>query len=270
MMVLALLAIGTSATAQTTPAGTRPSTPAAAAAAATTAKLDQYLRSWEQKMREVQTLSAAVNRIDKDKAFQTTTKLAGFAQYMKSGSGPTAMNLALLEMRREDNKTQVAEKFICTGTYLYQFLPAQKEIRAYELPRPKAGQVADDNFLTFLFGMKAEEAKKRYNLTLAKEDKWYVYVDVVPRTATDRADFARARLVLNKDSYLPRQLWFEHPNGNEVTWDVPRLDPKAVLDRRAFDAPKAPEGWKLVPVKPTSKSSGTDQPRPSVVRPSSK
>jgi TIGR03009 family protein len=253
-MVLAFLATTTGLAAQTTPA--RPG-----AAAAADARLDQYLRRWEQEMRKIQALSSLINRIDKDKVFAATTKYTGFAQYMKSGSGPTAMNLALMELKLE-NKAEVAEKFVCTGTYLYQFLPAQKEIRAYELPRPKPGQVADDNFLTFLFGMKADEARKRYKLTLAKEDKWYIYVDVVPRTAADRSDFAKARLVLNKDSYLPRQLWFEHANGNEVTWDIPRIDPKAVIDRRNFDAPKPPPGWKLVPVNRTT------TPPPRVVRPS--
>jgi hypothetical protein len=61
-------------------------------------------------------------------------------------------------------------------------------------------------------------------------------------------------------------LWFEHPNGNEVTWDIPRLQSGVSLDRRAFDAPKPPPGWKLVPVNNTTRSSGS-QPPPRVVRP---
>src|SRR5262249_4029130 len=142
VVVLAFLASAAGLAAQT------PARPSAAAAAAADARLDQYLRRWEQEMRKIQALSSLINRIDKDKAFESTTKYTGFAQYMKSGSGPTAMNLALMELKRE-NKPDVAEKFVCTGTYLYQFLPGPKEIRAYELPRPKPGQVADDNFLTF-------------------------------------------------------------------------------------------------------------------------
>src|SRR5262249_45575429 len=149
----------------------------------------------------------------KDKTFDTVQKFTGFAQYMKAGAGATGMNLAMLELRPE-GKGEISHKFICTGTFLYQFLPAQKEVRAYELPRPKPGQVAEDNFLSFLFGMKAEEAKRRYDLRLAKEDQWYVYVDILPRFPRDKADFQRARIVLNKDSFLPRQLWFEQPNGS--------------------------------------------------------
>src|SRR5262249_13955570 len=136
-------------------------------------------------------------------------------------------------------------KFVCTGTYVYAFAPKQKEIRAYKLNKPEPGQVADDSFLGFLFGMKANEAKRRYALTLVKEDTWYVYVDIVPRSAADKAEFARARLVLNKDNFLPRQLWFEHVGGNEVTWDIPKLQSGVDVDRKLFDAPRLPPGWKF-------------------------
>lgn len=268
LVLTVLLAAATAVGAQTTPAGATP--PATPAATVNAARLDAYLLRWEQEMRKVQTLAAALARVDKDKSFGSTTKYNGVAQYMKSGTGPTTMNLALLEMKQE-GKTDLAEKFVCTGTYLYQFLPAQKEIRAYEMPKPKPGQVAEDSFLGFLFGMKADEAKRRYTLSLAKEDTWYIYVDIVPRTAADRADFARARLVLNKDSYLPRQLWFEHANGNEIIWDIPRLQSGVALDRRAFDTPKVPQGWKFQAVNRATGGSGTDaapsaDARPRVIR----
>ncbi len=210
--------------------------------------LDTHLQNWERAMKDVTTLAAQLTRTDKDRTFETLTKLAGEAYYMKVGSGPTALNLALLEMRL-DGKKDIKEKFICTGAYLYQFMPDQKEIRVYELPKPKPGQVAEDNLLSLLFGMKAEDAKRRYNLKLSKEDQFYIYVDISPRFAADRADFQRARLVLNKTNFLPRQLWFEHANGNEVMWDMPNVRTDVKMDRRAFDAPtKPPEGWKLVPV----------------------
>jgi TIGR03009 family protein len=222
---------------------TAPPPPPPAAAA----KLDEYLRRWEQEMSKVETLGVELNRIDKDKTFERTNKFTGRAYYMKNGKGPTAQNLAMLEMRPA-GKTEVAEKVICTGTFMYVYAPAQKEIRVYEMDKPKPGQVADDNALSFLLGMKAAEAKRRYDLKLAKEDQFYIYVDVAPRTPADKAEFQRARLVLNKDSFLPRQLWFETPNNSEVTWDIPRAQAGVALKRDTFDAPRAPAGWKLVPV----------------------
>jgi TIGR03009 family protein len=271
VIVLAgLLATGALADAQTTPAGKTPPTTTTPAASST--KLDNYLLRWEQEMKKIETLAAVIARIDKDKSFGSATKYTGSAYYMKSGSGASALNMALLELK-QDGKTEIADKVICTGTYLYQFFPAQKEIRAYEMPKPKPGQVAEDGFLGLLFGMKAEEAKRRFILSLFKEDTYYIYVDITPRFPSDKADFKRARLVLNKDNFLPRQLWFEHANGNEVTWDIPRLQAGVALERRAFDAPRVPPGWKLVPVsRPTSGetgSAGTTDVPPRVVRPRS-
>ena len=142
-----LLLTGAAASAQNTPA------PKQAPASKDDAKLDGYLTKWEQKMREVKTLNAKLARIDKDKVLSTTTKYVGSAQYLRSGEGQSALNLAALELKQE-NKTETAEKMICTGTYLYVFAPPQKEIRAYEIPKGKT-----DSFLDLLFGMKAEDVK---------------------------------------------------------------------------------------------------------------
>lgn len=249
----ALLLAGLSAGAQQTPA-------APAAAPADDKALDTHLGKWEAAMKDVTSLGAELVRTDKDRTWDKVEKLAGVAYYMKTGTGPTALNLALLELRSAEGKKDLREKYICTGTYIYQFLPDRKEIRYYEIPKPKAGQVAEDSLLSLLFGMKADEAKKRYSLKLAKEDQYYIYVDIAPRSATDKSDFQRARLVLNKTNYLPRQLWFEHANGNEVMWDIPNLRTDIKLERRYFDGPdKAPDGWKLVP--------GESRPQPRTVRP---
>lgn len=245
-LALAAGAVASAQTASTTKAPARP-----APTAVTAANLDKYLKSWEAEMKKVTALSAEINRADKDATFGTTSRYSGRAMYMKSGTGDNAMNLGLLELKPE-GKTDIAEKVVCTGTYLYQFAPAQKEIKAYEMPRPKPGQVADDGFLGLLFGMKAEEAKRRYELKLVKEDQHYFYVEVLPRLPQDKADFQRSRLVLNKDNFLPRQLWFEQPNGDEVTWDLPRTQNGAPLDRKEFVAPQPPKDWKLVQPPPAS------------------
>jgi TIGR03009 family protein len=252
-VLAALLLAGRPASAQQTPAA-----PPASPPAAEDKVLDGHLHKWEEKMKDVTTLAAQLVRIDKDRTFDQTTKLVGEAYYMKDGRGPTALNLAILELRPEGKK-EFQERYVCTGDFIYDFKPAQKEIRFYEVPKPKPGQVADDNLMSLLFGMKAEEAQRRYSLKLAKEDQYYIYVDIAPRSAADRSDFQRARLVLNKTTFMPRQLWFEHANGNEVMWDIPNLRTDYKLDRRSFDAPKAPPGWKLVP--------GEKQPQPHTIRP---
>src|SRR5580698_7167807 len=116
----ALLAVGLMAQAQTMPPQPQPQP------MPTDKKLDEYLLRWEQEMQKIQGLVATLERTEKDKTFQTEKKFAGYAEYMKSGSGPTALNLALLEMK-EVGKTELHEKFVCTGTFLYQFSPGTQE-----------------------------------------------------------------------------------------------------------------------------------------------
>ena len=60
-------------------------------------------------------------------------------------------------------------------------------------------------------------------MKLVNEDKDYIYVMVSARFPQDKADFQRGRLVLDNTTFLPRQLWFEEPNGNQITWDLPKI-----------------------------------------------
>lgn len=202
--------------------------------------LDAHLIRWEQEMKKVETLAAQCTRTRIDKTFGSTDIYEGTARFYKP-------NMAMLEMQKK-GKPDVFEKYICTGTFLYEYVPGQKIIRVHELPPPKQGQVSDESFLSFLFGMKAEECKRRYDLKLAKEDQWYVYLEINPRFAADKVDFQRARLVLNKSTYLPRELWFEEKNGNEITWDIPKSLNGAQINRTEFTAPNVPQGWSMVRV----------------------
>jgi len=71
-------------------------------------------------------------------------------------------------------------------------------------------------------------------------DKWYHYVRIIPKSAADRADFTEARLVLSASTFLPRQLWFQQPNGNEVTWDFPKVDNGANPGHRFWSTRSTP------------------------------
>src|SRR5207302_968982 len=105
--------------------------------------------------------------------------------------------------------------------------------------------VAQDNVMGFMFGMKAADARQRYDMKLAKEDQYYIYIDILPRFPADKADFQFARIVLNKDSFLPRQLWFQQSKTTEVTWDIPVVRAGVAVKRTEFDAPNVAPPWKL-------------------------
>ncbi len=239
---------GTGAPAARPAAGPPAGAPAAAPPAAGQEQLTPVLQRWEKEMGAVRSLAAQCVRTEVNKTFGYTEVFTGVAKYLKLEGGGRTTNLAILEMAKKD-KPEVFEKFICTGDFLYQYVPQQKEIRVHALPTPKPGQVADDSFLSFLFGMKADEALSRYELTLQNPaDPHYIYLLIKPRGVQDKVEFQQARLVLNRDTFLPRQLWFEQPTGDHVTWDIPRVQNGANLDRREFAAPEPPAGWKIVKV----------------------
>jgi TIGR03009 family protein len=234
--------------------------------------LDALLMRWEEQMAKIQTVEAKCTRTSIDQVFKVVEVFEGKAKYMKP-------NLAMLEMSQKDkptakDKPAPFEKYICTGTFFYVYVPSEKVIRVYEMPPPKPGApVANDNFLSFLFGIKALDAKIRYDLHLVKgppDDKWYYYVKIVPRSQEDKQDFQEARLVLTASTYMPRELWFKQPNGNEVKWDIPAIESGVTLNRADFIAPTPPPGWKLERAPKTNPTVQGPAPAPRIVRPNGK
>jgi TIGR03009 family protein len=226
-------------------------------------QLDTVLKRWEREMSSVKTLVAECQRTEKNNTFEYTEVFSGAAKYMKLETGDRITHLASLYMENKKNP-QIYEKFICTGDFLYQFLPQQKELRVHTIQRRDPKQVADDSFLSFLFGMKAADAKKRYDMAL-KYDTHYYYVYIRPRLPQDKADFQQARLTLNRQTDLPVQLWFEQPNDKtQVTWDLPpkQMQKNPPVDRKEFTTPEKPAGWQVREIKRTEAEA-----QPRIVRP---
>jgi TIGR03009 family protein len=231
--------------------------------------IDQHLATWETRMKEISSLEMnPIERVDKDVTFKMVNQWQGAAMYSKP-------NLASLWLKRKD-KQELWEKWICSGAAIYQYVPTEKKIVIHQMPAKKDGAVSDENFLGFMFGMKAEDAKKRYDLQISKDkdgkskenDPYYVYIDIKPREERDKADFEMARLVLHKDSYLPRQLWFRHPNGDETTWNILQAKSGVAIPRKEFMAPEAPKGWSMVQgMKPSEAKANDPKSQPRIVRP---
>jgi TIGR03009 family protein len=205
--------------------------------------LDAVLDNWELVMTKVQTLEAKCERTTDDKVFNNKEIYRGSAKFMK-GTGPGMTSRASLYMQNVNN-TKVYEHLILSGAFLYEVAPAAKEIRVHKLPEPQAGQNVDHNLLALLFGMKAKDAKQRYQIDLVKADQHYFYLRVEPKMQNDKADFAVAQLALVRSTYLPRQLEFQQANKNVVRWDLPEIQTPANLRPADFEPPALPAGWKM-------------------------
>lgn len=205
-------------------------------------------------MNSVKTLAAQIVRTDQIKSFGEKEEYEGTAHYMKLKTGDRVTNLVLLHLERKGNK-EIYERCVYTGETLYQYVPKVKEIRPHKLAPQDFGQVAIDFYLFFLCGVKTEMAQQRYEITLQNlEDPNYYYLLFKPRTRKDKAYFEQARLALRKDNFLPAQFWFREPNGDEHTWDIPKIQKDTPIDCQEFSKPKVPTGWKMVSEKKPRRS----------------
>jgi TIGR03009 family protein len=269
LTLLALTAAAGVAAAQTPPGGQPPVSlnPAGQAAAQPPAaqllnptgnRLDALLLQWEQKMKGISALHAELTRTDYDAFTKQSKTWQGWAKILR----PDRAHLYL----KSASDPNIFEQYVFTGTHLWEVRPQNKIMRVHEIAA-KPGQPVEDNFLNFLFGMKADDAKRRYDLTLAKEDQHYVYILVTAKTPSDRTDFTQARLVLFNNTFLPRQLIFETPNQDRINWDIPRIDPAAKVTTADFVQPRVPADWKIEKVPAAQPTGAAPPPQPSKVRP---
>lgn len=228
-------------------------------------RLDQLLLNWEQKMKGVNSLEADVVRYETDAVTKTQKVWQGKVKFLRP-------NRAYLKVTSATDPANY-EEYVFTGNFLYEYLPRTKTLNIHELANQQ-GQIVQDNFLNFLFGMQADEAKRRFQISLAKEDPHYVYLFVDPKYASDRQDFTKARLVLWATNYLPRQCEFESTNSDVIKWDIIRIDPAAKIAPSDFQPREVPKDWvtKRVPRQPAIPTNSSmpqtpQQPLPSKVRP---
>jgi TIGR03009 family protein len=190
-------------------------------ASAADARLDAHLAGWEKTMNATTNFRVVLGLKRTDAVFKQEKTYSGVVLCMKP-------NLAVLRLNYDGDRTGADyEAYICDGKAVYEYNGLQKTITRWKLPDPKAnpnGGATDNLMLDFLSGMKAKEAKERFEITLYKEDPqgYYIYLDVKPRLAKDKAEFQQLRMALygpnTKWTYLPAQVFLVKPNGDTEQW----------------------------------------------------
>jgi len=228
------------------PGGQVPPLPPAAAPAAvpTDPKLDTHLAGWEKNMGGLINFRFVLELKRTDAVFKADKTYSGVVLCMKP-------NFAVLRLNNDTDKTGTDyEAFICDGKAVFEYNGLAKSITEWKLPAPGAGGGATDNMmLDFLSGMKAKDAKTRFDMKLFNEDAHYVYLDVKPLNPKDKAEFTQLRMALygpnTKWPYLPAQVVMSKPNGDTEQWKF--KDPQTNIPNLTaahFAAQKIP-GWSM-------------------------
>src|SRR5262245_29961085 len=121
---------------------------AAAVTANAQETLDTVLRGWEKAMTDLRSFAAVVERDTFDKPLQTRDQFKGYAMFLKPTVKDDASR-ARLELSKVNNP-KVFEKYICTGTFLYEYAPTNNVVRVHNMPQTNKG-VQQESFLSFLF-----------------------------------------------------------------------------------------------------------------------
>jgi TIGR03009 family protein len=260
LTVLVLFAAVATVTAQEPKSPLPKSPPSGSAAMSETNQkyLNKYLDVWEERMKKVNALETKIVLTEIEAGPpQVKTTYTGEASLLK----PNYAKMFLKEASKPDN-TRKWRHFVADGQYLWEYDYAKKIARVLQMPKDGIG---DNTMMSFLFGMTAVDIKKRYDLSIDVEnpDKYndyYLHITILPKSREDMQEFKKAELVLwknNKDPkyaelwMLPARLWFQHPNGNQVTWEFKNLTTDKKFLPADFKAPGFPDKeWKSEWVKP--------------------
>ena len=155
--------------------------------------------------------------------------------------------------------------YICTPTAVYEY--DGNATRLTEV-RFQASNTTRNLLLDFMSGViTAKSALERFNMKIIKQDQFYVYIEVKPRTAQDMADFETMILVLflkngDQPAYLPRQVVIRKSNGQEEeTWDFPKPGVNVVGVKPEYFTPVPPaKGWNHVVQNAPPANGGAVQP----------
>lgn len=188
-------------------------------------KLEALLRLWEQQSSKVETLDVRFTREDKSKGgvFNDPVVYQGRA-ILKS---PNLAYLDLHKVKLDANSkpisdatgkfvTEAYERIICTGREVWQIMPPTRQILIHTLAQDQKQRALEEGPLPFLFNMRAEEAKNRYEMMLAGESEESYGIRIIPKLEIDKESFRMADVQLDKKLLQPRWLRLYDINGTDT------------------------------------------------------
>jgi TIGR03009 family protein len=222
--------------------------------------LTAHLAGWEKVMQGADNFYCKdVTKVHKNRITKRTTTETGEVLCLKP-------NMARLRLEKKaDPNDYIA--YICTGRAVYEYDGAAKIVTEYGLAGGEGNDNLIFNFLARAFVvenrvfdplsgiLKADGAAGRFEIKLARQDKNYIYLDLMPRLPRDKAAFQSITLVLyqpthRKQAYLPTHIRIVGVNGDQL--DDWRFTDPAVnvkeIEPDTFEYAEPPVGWKAVRV----------------------
>jgi TIGR03009 family protein len=221
-------------------------------------ELDELLIIWEQQSSKITRLRGQIFRYKYDSVYSVETRAAGAFWYESPDMGRIDFSPGDLtkpsDMKGLNDTPFVVQadgkqKWICTGKQVFIIDDDKHLFDKIDIPAQQQGKNIINGPLPFLFGLKAEQAKQRYYLSLGAMH-WpqgrkvklkdgteqtfapQVHVVAVPKLEVDKREWSRAEVLLDGKTFIPTAIKLFNPQGTMET--VYKLPPRGMKVNEAI------------------------------------
>jgi TIGR03009 family protein len=200
-------------------------------------RMQELLLQWEKQSAKNKSLNASFTRLDTSAVWDDKMAYVGRAALMSPNRAFLRFDKVVPGKTPDERKYELHEVIMCNGEKVYQFLYDRKQIFVFPLDPQARQRALQEGPLPFLFDMKSEEAKQRYNFTLIEENDAKCLIRVEPRQKIDREAFSVAYIWLDKETFMPTKLRLDDPNNgkDKKEFTFTKLDANAKVDESSFD-----------------------------------
>jgi hypothetical protein len=207
-------------------------------------RLDTILQAWSRSSAAARKTRSPFRRTMNNRIFEEKTQCKGEVRIVQPG-------WLRIDTNEADGLSTVivtpqAVHFFNAKTSTELILPprgTKSAGRAWPVPQVQA---ALREHAWLYGGCPPPDLTRRFDVSLVKEDNWYVYLNLLPRHPDEKQSFSRLRIVLARDGWWVRQVWFEHTTGNETAIDFPHKPKPDAGVTRASLRRELPRGWERV------------------------
>jgi TIGR03009 family protein len=220
------------------------------------AEMDVLLQKWEQQSSLLKTLDATLVRIDDAPAW-------GDREYYEGRAMFKSPNLAMIDFSKiklDEKKKPMRdprkkngwistpyERIICTGNEVWQYTADTQQIFVFPLGQDEQKKAIEEGPLPFLFNMRADDARRRYQMTLITKDEKSYGVKIKPKLKEDKESFSIAFVSLRAADLLPQRILMISPDGkSSKDFRMGSMSPNKAVNDKNFEGKPLGPPWKLV------------------------
>ena len=240
--------------------------------------LDKVLKDWERNTGLFKKLVGEFIVIKYDPTFQIEKRARGKFAHEAPDKGSyerseveipegTSSKKRGSDGQRYEVRSDTPERWVCTGKEVIKIDDKEKTYEKIPIPPESQGENIIEGPLPFLFGMKAERAKKRYKMKLVDEPKKAeneIWLEVIPRLPGDSGNWQRAVVIIDSQRFVPTAVKLFDPAGGETVhlfsnvvvnpkrgfldfWSTDPFAPKLRNYKQVVSGDKSSPGERLTP-----------------------